>query len=908
MSAGSVPAVRPPPGGPGPDGQSTAGGRGLLARVAPLRRSLRTEAGSAGLLLVATVIALVWANSPVGDSYAAFWHTEFAVRWGGTELALDLQHWVNDGLMVFFFFVVGLEIKRELVIGELTDRRRAAVPALAAVTGLVVPALVYVAFNLGDEAASAWGVVISTDTAFLLGVLALVGPSCPAQLRLFLLTLAIADDVGALSAIALFYTEDLRLLPLGLAVLGLALMVGLRYLEVWRGPAYLVLGVAVWVAMHESGVHPTLAGVVIALFTPAYAARRDEVADAGRLVRAYQQSPNPGFARAARLSIDRSVSAGERLQQLWQPWTSFVIVPVFALANAGVPLTGETLRAAASSPVTLGVVAGLVLGKIVGILLGTGLAVRLRLGELAPGLTGLQLAGGAALSGIGFTISLFIVDLAFADDEGGRRLGDEARVGVLVASVLAALLGWALFRVADRRRPPGTARAVLLDPPVDPARDHVRGPVDAPLTLVEYGDFECPFCGRATGAVDEVRERFGDRLRYVFRHVPLVDTHPHARLAAEAAEAAAAQGRFWEMHDRLFAGQDHLLPSDLLEHAAAIGLDVSRFARDLGAGRYARRVQEDVESAETSGVEGTPTFFVGGRRHTGPSDADSLAAALLAAAGGADAPAEVPRADPAAAPVLPALGPRAGERRPVPGEAPAPLPPDLPETPDRHGAFPRLPDARLALLDRYGTRRTWQPGETLFREGDPGYDFQVVLSGAVAVVEHHGAADQRVVSVHGERRFLGELDLFSDRPVFLTAVVLRTAEVLTVPDAQMRAAFAADPALKELVLRVFLVRRSMLLELAADLRVVGRAASADTARLRRYAEDHGLRAVVVDVDTEDDATGLLADLGVTEDDLPVVVWRDERVLRHPTDAELSGLAGAPDGRPAPPDPTPQEDA
>ncbi|PRY48416.1 Na+/H+ antiporter NhaA [Geodermatophilus tzadiensis] len=877
-------------------GTTRSGDRGVLGRLSPLRRSLRTEAGGAGLLLAATVLALVWANSPMGEGYTAFWHTEFAVRLGGTELALDLQHWVNDGLMVFFFFVVGLEIKRELVIGELTDRRRAAVPALAAVTGLVVPALVYVAFTLGDEAASAWGVVISTDTAFLLGVLALVGPACPAQLRLFLLTLAIADDVGALTVIALFYTEDLRLTPLGLAVLGLALMIGLRHLNVWRGPAYLVLGLGVWVAMHESGVHPTLAGVVIALFTPAYAARRDEVADAARLVRAYQQSPNPQFARAARLSIDRSVSAGERLQQLWQPWTSFVIVPVFALANAGVPLTGETLRAAASSPVTLGVVAGLVLGKLAGILLGTGLAVRLGLGRLAPGLTPAQLAGGAALSGIGFTISLFIVDLAFDDAE--QRAADQARVGVLAASVLAALLGWALFRLADRRRPAGTGRPVLLDPPVDPDRDHVRGPVDAPLTLVEYGDFECPFCGRATGAVDELRERFGDRLRYVFRHVPLADVHPHARLAAEAAEAAAAQGRFWELHDRLFAEQDRLTPGDLLEHAAAVGLDVVRFSRDLGSGRYARRVQQDVESAEASGVEGTPTFFVGDRRHAGPYDADSLAAALLEAAGG-DGALPAPREEPGT-PVLPALGPRRRDPETAPGTAPVPLPADLEETPDRDGAFPRLLDEQLALLERHGTRRTWAPGETLFREGDPGYDLQVVLSGLVAVVEHHGHPDQRVVSVHGARRFLGELDLFSDRPVFLTAVVLQPAEVVTVPDAQARLVFAEDRALKETVLRAFLIRRSMLLALAADVRIVTSGPSPETDRLRRSAEERGLSAVVVDVEAEDDVAALLAGLDVTEEDLPVVVWRSERVLRRPTPAELAALDDAPDGAPREP--------
>ncbi|WP_167761112.1 Na+/H+ antiporter NhaA [Geodermatophilus sp. DF01-2] len=861
--------------------QTTPGGRGVLARVAPLRRRLRTEAGSAGLLLAATVAALLWANSPLGDSYEDFWHTELSVRFAGAELALDLQHWVNDGLMVFFFFVVGLEIKRELVMGELTDRRRAAVPALAAVTGLVVPALIYVAFTLGDEAAAAWGVVISTDTAFLLGVLALVGPACPAQLRLFLLTLAIADDVGALGVIALFYTEDLALGPLALAVLGLALMVGLRYLDVWRGPAYLVLGIAVWVAMYLSGVHPTLAGVVIALFTPAYPARREEVEAAARRARAYQQSPNPEFARAARLSIDRSVSASERLQQLWQPWTSFVIVPVFALANAGVPLTAETLRTAATSPVTLGVVAGLVLGKLIGILLGTGLAVRLRLGELAPGLTGLQLAGGAALSGIGFTISLFIVDLAFDDEQAA----DQARVGVLAASVLGALLGWGLFRLADRHRPPGTgARPVLLDPPVDAGRDHVRGRVDAPLTLVEYGDFECPFCGRATGTVEELRERFGDRLRYVFRHVPLVDVHPHAQLAAEAAEAAAVQGRFWEMHDRLFEAQDRLTAPDLLDHAAAVGLDVPRFARDLGTGRYARRVQEDVESAEAGGVTGTPTFFVGGRRHTGPFDAETLAAALLAAAGEEGVPPTAGNAP--VGPVLPALGPRRGERRPADGDAPATVPADLPETPDRDGAFPRLTEAQLALIERFGTRRQCAPGEILFHEGDPGYAFSVVLSGAVAVVEDHGRTDQRVISVHGDRRFLGELDLSSGQPVSLTAVVLRPAEVLRADHDAMRRVFAADPALEELVLRAFLLRRSMLLELAADLRIVGRPGSPDSLRLQELARALRLSAGFVDLDAGGDGAALLAELGVSEDDLPVVVWRRGEVLRNPTDDEV----------------------
>jgi NhaA family Na+:H+ antiporter len=654
-------------------------------------------------------------------------------------------------------------------------------------------------------------------------------------------------------------------------------MFGLRWLRVWRGPAYLLLAVAAWVALYASGVHPTLLGVVIALATPAYAARRQEVEDAARRTRAYLQSPNPGFARAARLSIERSVPPGERLQLLWQPWTSFVIVPLFALANAGVPLTGDTIRDAATSPITLGVVSGLVLGKLVGILFGTGVAVRLRLGDLAPGVTSLQLAGGAALSGIGFTISLFIVDLAFTDG----RLADQARVGVLAASILATPLGWGLLRLAAHRRPATHRPAELLDPPVDPARDHIRGPVDAPLTLVEYGDFECEFCGRATGAVDELRERFGERLRYVFRHAPLVDVHPHAQLAAEAAEAAGAQGRFWEMYDRLFAAQDRLATTDVLDHAAALGLDVPRVARDLGTGRHARRVQHDVESAEASGVTGIPTFFIGGRRHTGPYDAATLAAALLAAAGDEfTEPSEAEKADRR----LPVVEAPSREVRPDPGHSLPPVPDDLPETPDRDGAYPRLADAQLALLERVGSRRPVARGDTLFRKGDAGYDLHVVLSGAVAIIEE--ATGQPLITVHGEGRFLGELDLFGTQPVTRTALVIRPGEVLRVTRERLREVFVANAELRELVLRSFLVRRAMLLELTADLRIVARAGSPDSRRLQDYARAHRLTTDVADLEEDEDADRLLAELGVSDADLPVVISRTGCVLHNPDDAEL----------------------
>jgi Na+:H+ antiporter, NhaA family len=671
--------------------------------------------------------------------------------------------------------------------------------------------------------------------------------------------------------------------PLALAALGFALMFALRWLNVWRGPGYLVLGVAAWVAMYLSGVHPTLLGVAVALATPAYAPRRSEVDEFARRARAYLQSPNPEYADAARLSIARSVPPGERLQQLWGPWSTCVFVPLFALANAGVPLTGETLRAAATSPVTLGVVAGLVLGKLVGILLGTGLAVRLRLGDLAPGLSPLHLVGGAALSGIGFTISLFIVDLAFTDE----ALADQARVGVLVASVLAAVLGWVLLRLAAHRHPGSADQS--LDPPVDPDRDHIRGLADAPLTLVEYGDFECPFCGRATGAVADLRERFGDQLRYVFRHLPLSDVHPHAQLAAEAAEAAAAQGKFWPMYDRLFAHQDRLDTTDLLEHAAAVGLDVPGFARDLGAGRYTRRVQQDVESAEASGVGGTPTFFIGGRRHAGPYDAGSLAAALLADAGEDAAPAPA-----GAGSLLPFLGLPGSGQRPDP-DVPLPeLPGDLPETPDRDGDHPRLSDDQLARFARQGTRRSVAAGEVLYRPGDPGYDFYVIVSGAVAVVGYLGRSEGPVIRVHGERRFLGALDILSSKPVSRTAVVIRAGEVLQLTTDQLRTVLSTDVELRELVLRAYLARLAVGFEHSADLRILGRPGSSDIRRIQEYADAHHLTTDVVDLNVNGDGGRLLAELGATEADLPVVVSRSGRVLQNPSEAQLDHVLRTPE--------------
>ena len=600
--------------------------RELLAQVAePLRNFLTTEAGSAGLLLGATVVALVWANSPLSGTYESLWDAEGSVRIGGGDITMDLRHWVNDGLMALFFFVIGLEVRRELSVGELTNRRRVVVPAIAAFGGLVVPALLYLALNPSGDEAHGWGIVIGTDTAFLLGALALVGPSCPTQLRVLLLTLTIIDDVVAVSVIGVVYSDAIDPVALAVAAAALAAFPLLGRAGAWRSSVYVVLGLVLWVATFESGLHPTIAGMAAGLMIGAELPRREAVEHAASLFRAFRQSPLPSVGYSARRGLERAVSVNERMQTVLHPWTSYVIVPLFALANAGVDLRGGLLGDALGSPVTWGVVLGLVGGKLIGVGTGALGAVRLGLGSLPQGVGIGQVWGGAALSGIGFTVSLLIAGLAF--DDGGLR--EQATVGVLVAAVLATLAGWTGFWLAAVLRGERTASLPMkLDPPVDPERDHIRGRVDAPLTLVEYGDFECPFCGRATGVLHELRERFGDEGRYVFRHLPLTDVHPHAQLAAEAAEAAAAQGRFWEMHDLLFEHQDELAPEDLMGYAGDLGLDVEQFVRDLGTARHAARVREDVVSGEASGARGTPTFFIGNMRHIGPYDAETLARAL----------------------------------------------------------------------------------------------------------------------------------------------------------------------------------------------------------------------------------------------------------------------------------------
>jgi Na+/H+ antiporter NhaA len=584
------------------------------------------ENTAAALLLAFTVVAIVWANSPWTQSYSDFWGTEVGLRFGTFHAELSVQHLVNDGLMTFFFFTVGLEVKSQFTIGELTDRARAAVPVLAALAGLMVPAVVFLLFNPSGDDARAWGVVISTDTAFLVGALAIIGPQCPARLRTFLLTLAVVDDVGALLAIALFYSDHVSLVPLLVAVVLIAGLAAARLLPAGRGPAYSVLAFALWLALLLGGMHPTLAGVVVALLIPVFTPERHRVEEAVEVIRAFRQSPNSEYARAATRSLRDSISINERLTTGFGPYVSFVVLPLFALANAGVHLDGATIAAAVRSPLTWGVIAGLVVGKFIGISGATALVRATGLGVLAPGLTLRRVAGGAALSGIGFTISLFIIDLAIEDP----AKQDQARVGVLAASVLALVLGWATFRVTDWLSPPESVGMTLIRA-VDPDRDHVRGNPNAALTLVEYGDYECPFCSRATGSIDEVRTHFGEeRLRYVWRHLPLERAHPHAMDAARAAEAAGLQGRYFEMGIRMFEFQDHLEWENIYRYADGIGLDIARFDEDVRSAKVLHRVKDDAQDAELMDLNATPTFFVNGRRHQGPWDAASLIRALEA--------------------------------------------------------------------------------------------------------------------------------------------------------------------------------------------------------------------------------------------------------------------------------------
>ena len=599
---------------------------------APVRDFLRTETGGAVVLVAATVTALLWVNID-HSSYDTVWTTPLSVTIGGGGITQDLRQWVNEGLMTFFFLVMGLEARREFDLGELRERRRLVLPVAAALGGMLIPIAIYLAFNAGRTSAHGWGAAMSTDTAFALGMLALVGRRFPSSLRTFILTVAVADDLVAFAVIAIAYSKAVNVVPLmiGIAVLGLVLLVRVRRIR--NGIVYGILAVVAWVAFEKSGVNPVIVGVVIGLVAIAYPASRADLERATDLFRLFREQPTPEYAQTVREGVRTAISPNERLQQLYHPLTSYVIVPIFALANAGVAINGGFLSRAYTSPITLGIIVAYVVGKPIGITGSTWLVTRISHGRVRPPVGWAAVLGGATIAGIGFTVSLLISTLAFK----GVQL-DEAKVGLLTAGLCACALTWLVVRATAMLPKERKLRAIFgtyetiidLAVGVDEERDHIRGPETAPVTLVEYGDFECPYCGQAEGVIRELLVDFGD-LRYVWRHLPLNDVHAHAQLAAEAAEFAAAHGKFWEMYDLLLSHQDALEIRHLIGYAGELGLDGEQFRGSLRKRKYSDRIAQDVESADMSGVSGTPTFFINGRRHYGAYDTATLSAAVRAA-------------------------------------------------------------------------------------------------------------------------------------------------------------------------------------------------------------------------------------------------------------------------------------
>jgi Na+/H+ antiporter NhaA len=627
--------------GNGSDRSAASGAGSFTGRTAwarnlatPVRDFLSAETGGAVVLLCAVAAALLWANSPWSDTYESFWRTKLSINVGSEGISLDLRHWVNQGLMTFFFLVIGLEAKRELDTGELRERRRLAIPVAAAVGGITVPIAIYLAFNAGGEGAHGWGAAMSTDTALALGLLALVAPG-GTRLRVRLLTLAVVDDLVALAVIATVYTEDLSWLPFALALGLFAMLLALRYAPTeWRRQLAVVVGVGLWIALYESGIDPVVAGLAAGLVTTAYPPARGDLERVTELTRSFREQPTPALARTAQRSVASAISANEQLQYRLHPWTSFVIVPLFALANAGIHVDAQLLEDASTSPITLGILFGYVLGKPLGILGASWLASRPWLAGLRRALSWPVIAGGGAVAGVGFTVSVLISTIAFDGDQL-----EQAKLGVLAAAILSSLIAWTVFRVIRHlpaemraRQIAATAEELLdLSDEVDADRDHIRGSARAPVTLVEYGDYQCPYCGQAEVVIRELLVSFGDDLRYVWRHLPLNDVHPDAQMAAEAAEAAGAQGAFWEMNDKLIEHQDALTQPNLARYAEELNLDVERFWDELRRREHAFRVAEDVASADASGVVGTPSFFINGRRHQGAYDTETLTRAVRTA-------------------------------------------------------------------------------------------------------------------------------------------------------------------------------------------------------------------------------------------------------------------------------------
>ena len=421
----------------------------------PLRTFLRTETGSASVLAAATVLALIWANISV-SSYDKFWATPLSVFVGHRGMAIDLREFVNSGLMAFFFLVVGLEARREFDVGELRIRSRLTLPVLVGLGGMAVPIVIYLLFNAGRPTEQAWGMSMSTDTAFALGALALVGRRLPDRVRTYLLTFSVVDDLVGLVVIAVAYSGHIEVVPLAWGFGFIAVVLVLRARGYRNGPLYLLIGIAAWVAFLKSGVDPIVVGLVFGLLTYAYSATRESLEQASDAFRMFREQPTAELAQSARDVVRSAVSPNDRLAQLYHPWTSYVIVPLFALANAGIVLNGGFLARAYTSPVTLGIVVGYLVGKPLGTAGCAWLATKLSHGRMRPSVGWGAVLGAGAVAGIGFTVSLLIASLALS----GTTLA-EAKLGILSAAVAATALTWITFRLVNRLPVRARLRALL---------------------------------------------------------------------------------------------------------------------------------------------------------------------------------------------------------------------------------------------------------------------------------------------------------------------------------------------------------------------------------------------------------------------------------------------------------------
>jgi Na+/H+ antiporter NhaA/protein-disulfide isomerase len=605
--------------------------------AAPFQAFASAETGGASLLLLAIAVALLWTNLPWHSTYETFWSNTVSVNIAGHVVATDFRGVINDGLMTLFFLVVGLEGKRELDLGELRDRSRLTVPVIAGFAGIAASVLVYLAFTSGSSkgGAGGWGVAVSTDTALALGALSLVTSGRGARLRVFLLTMLVIDDLVSLVVITIVYPTKIHLAALITAAVVFAILMGLREYgrrhrdDEGSGAALFALsvlmGFGLWLALFQAGVDPVITGLVIGLLTSAYAPRRTDLERGTELTRSFRLDPNPQSAHAASVSLSTTISPNERLQYRLEPLTSRIIVPLFALANAGLHINGTVISSAVSSPITWGILAAFAVGKPAGILAAAWVTAKgaPRRGKLPVAWR--ELFGTASVAGVGFTVSLLIASRAFT----GSQLAD-AKLGVLGTAVLAPLLASLAFRTGKQKPQdePIPAKPAFADlaTDIDTEQDHILGAPDAPVTVTMYGSFGCVYSAAGARAAREVLERLPGKVRYVYRHLPLDDLLPGAELAAEASEAAAAQARFWPMYGLLAEEAGSVSLQSIYRAARDTGLDLEQFFADLGTHAYVARVERDIASADESGVTGTPAFFVNGERYEGAFDADSLAA------------------------------------------------------------------------------------------------------------------------------------------------------------------------------------------------------------------------------------------------------------------------------------------